>query len=606
MIRRDEFPRPDFVREKWTCLNGVWEFDFDPSGSRTIQEGLTGNYSYVIRVPFCYQSKLSGIGATQDCAVVWYRRQVTLELKDGAGAAETQNGAKGPGEGAARNGKNSYRGRILLKFGAVDEEAQVWVNGIFVGSHKGGYVPFSLDITQAARNGENTIVVRVKDECRTDQPRGKQTWTGEPFACWYTPVTGIWQPVWLEYVPENYLERIKITPDEKRLTAAVEVFAAGGGPLPCQIHMYMEDPSGCTRDFGTHTLVCQNGYGRTEFAFDGLGMRPEQLLWSVEHPNLIQADIITGESKESQDHVSTYFGMRSIAVRDGRVLLNSEVLFQRLVLDQGYWEESLLTPPSKEALVKDLELVRAMGFNGVRKHQKIEDPLFYYYADKMGLLVWGELPSAYIYNDNMVENSVHTMLHFIERDFNHPCIITWVPVNESWGVGNVLSNPAQQSYVRAMTWMIRAMDPTRLVSANDGWEQPECTDICAVHDYTYTEHTPEKFDKNWEEILKSSPDKRFLFFNGCTYGGQPVILSEYGGIAFAQDKEGWGYMDKVKDEDGFLKRLGAVTGELIDSGKFAGFCYTQLTDVQQEMNGLLTIQRNPKVPVDKLKKIFGR
>lgn len=603
-MNRDEFPRPDFVRETWLNLNGEWEFDFDPSGSKTIPEGLTGNYAHGIQVPFCYQSELSGIGMHEDCAVVWYRRKVTLEPL--TGDARTADGARTFGK-TVRSGKEREvcSGRILLKFGAVDEEAQVWVNGIFVGSHKGGYTPFSLDITQAVCFGENTIVVRAWDDTRRDKPRGKQTWTGAPFACWYTPVTGIWQPVWLEYVPENYLERVKITPDREKLTATAELFVAAAGAVPCQIHMYMDDGHGHEQDFGTHTLICKNGYARTVFAFDGVDVRPEQLLWSPKHPNLIQADIVIGAAQDAQDRVSTYFGMRSIDVRNGHILLNGELLFQKLVLDQGYWEESLLTPPSKEALMKDLELVKAMGFNGVRKHQKIEDPLFYYYADQMGVLVWGELPSAYVYNDKMIENSINTMIHFIERDFNHPSIITWVPVNESWGVSNVLSDPAQQSYVRAMTWMIRAMDPTRLVSANDGWEQPECTDLCAVHDYTYTEHTPEKFDKNWDRILKLGPDKRLLFINGCAYEGQPVILSEYGGIAFDRDNDGWGYMDKVKDEEGFLKRLASVTLEVIRSGRFSGFCYTQLTDVQQEVNGLLTIHRTPKVAVDKLREIFG-
>lgn len=599
MMLRDEFPRPDFVREHWMCLNGEWEFDFDPEGCKSIREGLDGDYGHVIQVPFSYQSRLSGIGSDADCDVVWYRRKVTL--KPPAKAA----GGDGAGDSAG-GWINGAGGRILLKFGAVDHEANVWVNGMFVGNHKGGYTPFSLDITQAAAAGENTIVVQVRDDQSPDKPRGKQTWTGEPFACWYTPVTGIWQPVWIEYVPQNYLERVKITPDVEKMTASVELFTVSHGTVSCQVRIYTcED--GRETQLGTQTAVCKNGYGRMAVTFGGLDVRPDRLLWSPDHPNLIWVDITVKDPQEGwDDHVTTYFGMRSIAVRDGRILLNGELLFQRLVLDQGYWEESLLTPPSGEALVKDLELIRAMGFNGLRKHQKIEDPLFYYYADKLGLLVWGELPSAYTYNDRMVEGSMNEMIHFIERDFNHPCLITWVPVNESWGVGNVRTDMVQQSYVRAMTWMIKAMDPTRLVSANDGWEQPECTDICAIHDYTYTEHTPEKFDKNWENILSFGPDKRFLFINGCHYQGQPVILSEYGGVAFAADNSGWGYMDKVRDEEGFLKRLGAVTGELISSGKFAGFCYTQLTDVQQEVNGLLTIRREPKVAVEKLRRIFGQ
>ena len=408
---------------------------------------------------------------------------------------------------------------------------------------------------------------------------------------------------------------MKITPDLEHLTALVELFVSSYGDTLCELSAR---PQALSCYVKRQQVLCRNGYGRAVLSFAELDVRRDKLIWAPGHPNLIDVDIVIpgnamavrdeAEKTAPQadgDRVQTYFGMRSVAVRNGHILLNGEVICQRLVLDQGYWKDSLLTPPSSEAVIKDLELVKAMGFNGVRKHQKIEDPLFYYYADRMGILVWGELPSAYDYHDYMVKSSVNEMQSFLERDFNHPCIITWVPVNESWGVRNVLTDDAQQSYVQAMAHLIKALDTTRLVSANDGWEQPGCTDICAVHDYTYTHHTLGKYDKRWEEILASGPDARMLFAQGHAYHGQPVILSEYGGIAMDDGSEGWGYLEKAKSEEEFLQRLHAVTEDLVKCQRFAGFCYTQLTDVMQEMNGLVTMEREPKAPVEKLREVFA-
>ncbi len=577
MITRTEFPRPDFKRTDWQCLNGPWEFSFDWEGKRSMEDGLTGKYDQTIQVPFCYQSRLSGIEVKEDCPVVWYRKTVLLERK---------------------NNK-----RILLKFGAVDYKAWIWVNGKFAGSHEGGYSPFAIDITDIAVNGNNTIVVRAEDYPDACQPRGKQTWTGEGFACWYTPVSGIWQSVWIEYAADIYLHRVKITPDLEKLTALVEVFISSQEETLCEIHTKLP---ACTAPYkiGTQQLWCRNGYGRTVLSFMELDVKRNDLLWAPEHPNLINVEIIV-KGKCGEDKVTAYFGMRSIEASGSHILLNGEIFFQRLILDQGYWEESLLTPPSEEAIVKDLELIKTMGFNGIRMHQKIEDPLFYYHADRMGLLVWGELPSAYMYNDQMVQSSINEMGNFLDRDFNHPSIITWVPVNESWGVRNVRTNKMQQSYVLAMYHFIKAMDETRLISANDGWEQPGCTDICAVHDYIYTNRTPGKYNNGWEDILSGGPEKRLAFAKGESYGGQPVILSEYGGIAFDNGEDGWGYLEKATSESEFLERLKGVTEDLIKCGRFAGFCYTQLTDVQQEVNGLLTPERSPKADIDKLKEIFG-
>lgn len=587
-LERSEFPRPDFVREDWMSLNGEWEFQFDQENAWTVQMGLNGQYEDKIQVPFCYQSRMSGIGKTEDCPAVWYRRSVSLQEKPGK--------------------------KVLLKFGAVDYKAYVWVNGIYIGNHEGGHISFSMDITDAVTDGENVIVVKAEDYLDADKPRGKQSWTGEQFGCWYIPTTGIWQSVWLEYVPEVYLEKVKITPDLKALTAVCELFLSSHEETVCSIRPHMVLGSGGHKvntvleagkyEFGRQQVICRNGYGKAVIAFRDFDLRRDIITWSPEHPNLIDVDICVGEGGRC-DQVYAYLGMRSISREKDQILLNEEVYFQRLVLDQGYWEESLLTPPSKEALVKDLELAKAMGFNGVRKHQKIEDPQFYYQADRMGLLVWGELPSAYEFNDNMIKRSIAEMTAFVERDYNHPCIVAWVPVNESWGVRDIQEDKQQQDYARAMTYLLKALDKNRLVSSNDGWEQPDCTDICAIHDYIYTPAALGKY-KDLEKVVEGAVETRCIFAKNQKYSGQPVMLTEYGGIAFDNgDDNGWGYLGKVKDEEEFLNRLGPVTEEIIKSRQFAGYCYTQLTDVQQEVNGLLTADRKPKVPVEKLRKIFA-
>jgi len=575
-LYRTEFPRPDFKREDWMCLNGEWEFQFDWEGSWSAEDGLHKNYDSIIQVPFCYQSELSGIGNEKDCHVVWYRKKIQVEKADRT---------------------------ILMKFGAVDYQASVWVNGMLTGLHEGGHTSFSIDVTEALKDGENTIVVKAEDYQNKDKPRGKQTWTGEKFGCWYTSCTGIWQSVWLEFVPKVYLNQIKITPDLKSLTAVCELFVSSYDITECVVipHMTID---GQDYDFGKQQVICRNGYGKAVIAFPDFDLRRDKVYWKPEHPNLIDVNV-TVQSHYGEDKVDTYFGMRSISIDKGKILLNQEEYFQRLVLDQGYWKDSLLTPPSEEAIIEDIKLIKEMGFNGVRKHQKIEDPIFYYHADKMGLLVWGELPSSYEYNDNMVKRSIKEMIEFVERDFNHPCIVTWVPLNESWGVRDIQENIMQQNYAEMMTYLLKSIDNTRLVSSNDGWEQVDSTDICALHDYIYTPDSLGKYD-NMHDILNGAVESRMIFAGGHEYQGQPIILSEYGGIAFDNgNDEAWGYLSKVKSEDEFLKRLGLVTEEIIRCRKFSGFCYTQLTDVMQEENGLLTIERKPKVSMKKLKDLIG-
>lgn len=571
-IPRPELPRPDFVRNEWETLNGTWEFSFEePVFDRQIQ------------VPFCYQSSMSGIGETKDCRTVWYRR--TVELKEEKLAGK----------------------RLLLKFGAVDSEAKVWVNGQYVGEHVGGYSAFEMDITPFVTSGENEIKVQATDDTNSDKPRGKQSWTGEKFGCWYTPCTGIWQSVWLEYVGKVHLKRVKYTPDVSSLSVLCEVFVSDTEDTMVELTARTQKDS---IFLGSQRLLCRHGYGKAVVTLPDYDIRRNELLWTPEEPNLIDVCVkaFSGDASGAEvceDEVETYFGMRSIEYVNGRILLNGSVFYQRLILDQGYWPESILTPPSDEAIKKDILLTKEMGFNGARKHQKIEDPRYYYWADRLGLVVWGELPSAYQFNDNAVEASARELVRFVERDYNHPCIVTWVPVNESWGVREVLDNAQQQDYCRMLTYLVRSLDPVRLVSSNDGWEQVSETDICAIHDYALFPETVQKYD-DMEEICSGYSESRQLFAADNEYQGQPVILTEYGGIAFEkEEEEGWGYYRKVRNEEEFIQRLQPITEFLIRSGKFSGFCYTQLTDVMQEVNGLLYEDRTPKVSVEKMKAIFG-
>ena len=587
---RQGYPRPDFVRRDWLSLNGEWEFSFDEPV-----------FDKKIIVPYCYQSKASGIGDTAQHDVVWYRRVFRPDAEK-VGNCST-----------------------LLHFGAVDYEAEVWLNDKLVGRHEGGHTPFFFDITDFIAAGDNTIMLKACDRLNADKPRGKQSWIGRNFGCWYTPTTGIWQNVWIEYAGRNYLRRVKITPDLNNLQATCEVFISNNDETKVSLCATMacdgeergaagrwdsaaQRDGGGVMEFGTITFTCKEGYGKAVIAFPDMDLRRGELLWAPETPNLIDVEIHVQSDgcAAAQDVVLTYFGMREINAFNGKLMLNGSFYYQRLILDQGYWPDTLLTPPDAEAIIADIKLSKEMGFNGARKHQKIEDPRYYYWADRLGFLVWGELPSAYEFNDNAIGRSMGEMAQFVARDYNHPCIVAWVPINESWGVRNVKSDTQQQNYARALLYMIKALDRTRLVSVNDGWEQTEDTDFCTIHDYALFPSTITKY-ADMEGLLATFNDTRAIYADGCKYTGQPIIMSEYGGIAFADDAEsGWGYFENAADEQAFLGRLEPITRFLINSGKFSGFCYTQLTDVMQEVNGLLREDRTPKIDTKKLSAIFGR
>jgi beta-galactosidase/beta-glucuronidase len=577
-IPRPEFPRPDFERSEWINLNGIWEFAFDDEDRGLKQRWKSGQIQLdrTILVPYCYQSKMSTLGIEEVHEIVWYRR--TFQIPPAM--------------------KNK---RILLKFGAVDYECTVWVNGEVVGSHRGGHVPFQFDITDTLGD-ENTVVLRVVDRDDPAQPRGKQTWRGQRFGCWYTPTTGIWQTVWLEAVGETAIDRVKMTPnvDEKTVTVeyTLDHFQKG-------LELRALVTQGHRLTISRSTSI-QQARGRFTVDIDWPDELDDSILWRPESPNLFNIELSVVKQGVVLDRIKSYFGMRNIFVRDGMIVLNNVPYTEKLILDQGYWPESLLTPPSDEAIKTDILAAKAFGFNGARKHQKAEDPRFAYWADVLGFLVWSEMPSNYQFSDQGMNAMVDEWRAIIQRDYNHPSIVTWVPLNESWGVWNILRDKKMQEFSRTLYCLTRSLDDTRLVSSNDGWEQVE-SDICAIHDYEASGEVFKQKIQDMDRYLKTKSDWRLIYANGAHYQGQPLILTEYGGISFAGAKEGeWGYRSPVSNEEEFLARFASMTRAALDSGKFAGICYTQLTDVQQEINGLLTADRKPKIDPIKIKAILDR
>lgn len=584
ILPRPEFPRPDFERKEWLNLNGTWEFEFDENDLGISEKWQSGSIKFtkLISVPFCYQSKASGIGIEKDCPTVWYRRTFTLPT-------------------------NFAKKRILLKFGAVDYDCKVWINGIFVGQHVGGYTPFEFEITNIlVFEGENTITVRVVDQNNPAQPRGKQTWRGKRFGCWYTPTTGIWQSVWLEAVGDVYIQNIKITPDLDRKSVLLDfTFNKVVKNMRLLASVILENKIISKRE-----AIIQPGrfLTRTERVTIDIEWPDEldnSILWSPENPNLFNLDIVLLIEDSISDRVQSYFGFRKIEINNGRILINNIPYTLKLILDQGYWPESLLTPPSDEAIIRDITAAKGYGFNGARKHQKTEDPRFYYWADRLGFFVWNEMPSNYRFSEEGIAAITREWQEIINRDYNHPSIIAWVPFNESWGLWNIYSDSRMQAFSRAIYWLTKALDHHRIVSANDGWEQVE-SDICAIHDY---DDSAENFNKKIEKLnyyLSGKFDWRMIYAKGFQYQGEPIILTEYGGIAFENKKnhDEWGYRKPVKTEDEFISRFESITRTVLESGKFVGICYTQLTDVMQEVNGLLDENRKPKVSPEKIKEIL--
>ncbi len=575
MISRTEYPRPQFIRKDWLCLNGTWDFRFEDEPDW--QD---------IQVPFVFQCKKSGIGTNQMCDNVIYKKKIHVP--------EAWSGKK-----------------IRIHFGAVDYKCRVFVNGKMAGRHTGGSVGFSFDITDLLNWTEEELLVEVHDPC-TDEtiPRGKQYWMENPDSIWYTRSTGIWQPVWLEPVPESHIRDVKFTSDIDKGTVQIDYRLSkttADTSLKIQVSMKGEPAADVTvghvKPDGSLTLsLFENRIFRTANHDGGW-------CWSPESPNLFDVTLILEKEGRIVDQADTYFGMRKIEAKNGMVYLNNRPYIPRLILDQGYWKNSLMTAEEDEDFKKDILLAKDMGFNGCRKHQKCEDPRFLYWADRLGYLVWGEIGACAQYSRCSVNRTIQEWSEAVDRDYNHPCIMAWVVLNESWGVPFIRTDASQQAHSLALYYHVKSLDPTRLIIGNDGWEMTK-TDICAVHNYCHGEEEEtekqERFRESLatrENILHAMPAGRQIYADGFAYCGEPVMLTEFGGISFQEGSGNeWGYTN-VKTGDEFLKVYSRLLDAIQNSDVLSGYCYTQLTDVEQEVNGLLTAERLPKADINKIKEM---
>ena len=562
-IPRPEYPNPQFERADWINLNGTWEFETDPGRSgeaRKLYEAdkLAGE----ILVPFCPESALSGVENTDFMPAVWYRRIVEI-----------------PAE--------KLSGRVFLHFGAVDYRAVVYVNGECVGEHKGGYVHFCFDVTQYVHAGENTIAVYAEDDARDGLiPSGKQCFAYASQGCHYTRTTGIWQTVWLEFTPKAYIRNIRLYPNPKAGSVQFTAEVCGAGTF-------------CAEATFAGKLV---GFVRLESAgetISGCIALSEMHLWDVGQGNLYDLTLTYGD-----DTVSSYFGLRSVSLDDRHFLLNDRSVFMRLVLDQGFYRDGIYTARDEDALVRDIELSLAAGFNGARLHEKVFEPRFLYHCDRLGYIVWGEYPNWGLdYSDPRAAAAViPEWLEAVERDFNHPAIIGWCPFNETW---DYAGRRQWDELLRMVYRVTKAVDPTRPCIDTSGNYHVE-TDIYDTHDY---EQSVDVFSERYEKFAAEDDlfDVHHDHEGAQIWRGEPVFISEYGGIRWAgEDASGWGYGEAPKTEEEFKARYKGLTDTLLDNPKMCGFCYTQLYDVEQELNGLYTYDREPKFDMDFFKSVNAR
>ena len=553
-ISRQEHPRPQMVREGWQNLNGEWDFEFDLSRSGLEQEFQTkGKFTKRINVPFCPESKLSGIGFVDFIPACWYRKTITITPQQKEGA-------------------------ILLHFGAVDYKCTVFINGIKTDSHKGGYSSFHFDISGLVQAGENTIVVCAEDDTRSlMQPTGKQSILFYSRHCHYTRTTGIWQTVWLEFAPKNRIASYKVIPDLNNTSADFAIKLAGDtDAMTIKINATFEG-----RDMGSTTARVNGNIANLRLALN------ESHPWDVGVGNLYDITIELIEDS-TIDKVTGYFGLRNVYLKDHAIYLNNRPVYQRLVLDQGFYPDGIYTAPTDEALINDIKISMDIGFNGARLHERAFEERFLYHADRLGYLVWGEHANWGL--DTSEPMALHAFLpewlELVERDFNHPSIVGWCPFNETWDI----NRRKQVDDTLLVTYLAtKAADPTRPVIDTSG-NFHVITDIYDIHDY---DQDVDSFSKKYKSLKKGEAYETHP--HRQSYSGQPYFVSEYGGTWWAKEStEGWGYGKNPDSIDEFVHRYVGLTNALISSEGICAFCYTQLYDVEQEQNGLYDYNRNPK------------
>ena len=562
MIYRTEHPKPQFMRENWLNLNGEWQFEIDNSNSGEERKlfNEAQDFSLKINVPFCPESKLSGVENVDFMNSVWYKREFEIT-------------------------KKQLEGRVVLHFGAVDYKTTVYINGNKCGSHKGGYVSFSFDITDYAVLGKNTVTVHAEDDTRSRMiPSGKQSEKYSSWGCYYTRTTGIWQTVWLEFVPKAHIKSVKYVTDINNATVNINAVLCGSGTFIAEA--FYDGVS-----MGKAQTV--SGGGNVNITIN----LAEKHLWEVGNGRLYDLVLTFGEDK-----VQSYFGLRDIRLDGKKFLINGKSVFQRLVLDQGFYPDGIYTAPSDQELCADIKRSQALGFNGARLHEKVFEERFLYHCDKLGYIVWGEYPNWGL--DHSYADSIYAILpewlEEIERDFNHPSIIGWCPLNETWDQNGRKQYDDMLALVYKAT---KAADPTRPCIDTSG-NYHVVTDIYDLHDY---EQNPDVFASHYEPLGNSNVFDFFSAFKDRQrYDGKmPFFVSEYGGIGWSVN-EVWSYGNAPKSAEEFIERFKGLTDALLDNENMFGFCYTQLTDVEQEQNGLYTYDRKPKIDTEIFKNILSR
>ncbi len=554
-----DYPRPQLVREKWQSLNGVWRFAFGDRIENIFESDRTVN------VPFPPEYKPSGIGELADDGYVTYGRKITVKKKAGE--------------------------RVFLHFEGVDYIAELFVNGKFAAKNIGAYSRFSADITEFVADGENSIVLRVFDSLNRAQVRGKQRWENNNNAvCHYVQYTGIWKSVWLEYTGSACVK--SIVPQTKGNDVTFKIATDGADRYSLTL----------TVSRGKKSYVATGEFDTPDAELSLTVADAEK--WSPDHPALYDVVLDVAVNGKSADSVKSYFGFRDIAADGNKITVNGKPEYLRMILDQGYFGECGATPPDEDALRNDVEIMKAMGLNGARKHQKTEDERFLYYCDLLGLYLWCEMPSTYGFDLLDRKEFADEWIRIVNAHRSHPCVIAYVPFNESWGVDEIAGNKEIQAFVNDIVALTKKTDGSRFVISNDGWEHTN-SDLLTIHQY---EQDAEKFVRGYDfekTVKESELCSRRPYCEGYGYGGQPILFTEFGGCSFKRDEmnDAWGYGNSVADEKEFAARLKSLIHAVEEMPFCTGWCYTQLTDVQQEVNGLLGEDRKPKLPISEIRKI---
>lgn len=618
MIETD-YPRPHLYRPHWRKLDGTWAFDFFDDYLITQPEDIISKElrSY-IQVPFTYQCSRSGLQIHEHtyhpCMV--YKKKITFT------DSERQN-------------------RLLLHFGAVDFFTRIWIEDTCIGSHEGGYSPFSFEITSWTTYEEITVSVEVIDTLSPEQPRGKQTW-GEPFSCWYPPVSGIWQSVWLETVPDVYISNCRAEPvsdhyrdpfrdhsskhsidhyNDHSIDHSEDYSKINKIALELEL-----DGSSFSGSLSMGIFLDDKKIQEKEFRCSSYKMRllsdeiEEIRYWDIDRPHLyrIVLRFIPQESfsdnsdlsseRIQEDTIETYTAFRTVEWKQEGFFINGRKTKMRLVLNQGYWPESGYTAPYPSAFKDDIELMKQLGFNGCRMHMKFEDPRFYYWADKLGFYVWEEAPAFYEFTENAKKSFKKQFLDIIERDKMHPSVITWVICNESWGIRDILERNDMYAWLKHMIETVKINDPSRPVIDNDGWEHVK-GQIMTFHSY---EHDPQKLAEDWKQVRKNRPGgilHKPLCIDHCISESETLMLTEFGGISYLDKhdtKQNWGYGEIINDPHLFFEKVKDMIETAESLPQNAGWCYTQFTDVHAEKNGLVFADRTPKFEVHRLYDILEK